>query len=110
MRDAIQRGDFRSTFELAERDSLNLLAVTMTRRPEGWIYWQPETLELLQLARRLRKTGMPMYFSSDTGATAYLNTTVEYAEEVSDAIEGLRSESLTWYIGGGAEVIDQHLF
>ena len=33
-RDAIQSGDFRSTFELAERDSLNLLAVTMTG-PDG---------------------------------------------------------------------------
>lgn len=109
MRDGIRRGDFESTFELTERDSLDLLAVTMTG-PEGWIYWQPETLELLRLARRLRKTGMPVYFSSDTGATAYLNTTAEYAEEVSDAVEGLGLESLTWCVGRGAEVIEQHLF
>jgi phosphomevalonate decarboxylase len=36
IRDAIQSGDFGSTFELAERDSLNLLAVTMTG-PDGWV-------------------------------------------------------------------------
>lgn len=109
MRDAIQSGDFGSTFELTERDSLNLLAVTMTG-PEGWIYWQPETLELLQLARQLRETGIPVYFSSDTGATAYLNTTAEYADDVSDAIEGLGIESRTWHVGEGAESIDNHLF
>lgn len=109
MRDAIQSGDFESMFELAERDSLNLLAVTMTG-PDGWVYWQPETLELLQLARRLRETGIPVYFSSDTGATAYLNTTAEYADEVSDAVEGLGVESRTWHVGNGVESIDQHLF
>jgi phosphomevalonate decarboxylase len=76
MREAIQNGDFGSAFALAERDSLSLLAVTMTG-PEGWVYWQPETLELLTLARRLRENGIPVFFSSDTGATAYLNTTVE---------------------------------
>jgi phosphomevalonate decarboxylase len=109
MRDAIQRGDFRSTFELAERDSLNLLAVTMTG-PEGWIYWQPETLELLQLARQLRETGIPVYFSSDTGATAYLNTTAEYAGDVADAVEELGLEYRTWHVGGGIERTGRHLF
>jgi phosphomevalonate decarboxylase len=109
MRTAIRRGDFEATFELAERDSLNLLAVTMTG-PEGWIYWQPETLKLLQLARRLRETGIPVYFSSDTGAAAYLNTTAEYADEVSDAVEELGVESRTWHIGRGVESLDHHLF
>ncbi|WP_227380145.1 GHMP family kinase ATP-binding protein [Haladaptatus halobius] len=109
MREAIQNGNFESTFALAERDSLNLLAVTMTG-PEGWVYWQPETLKLLRLARRLRETGIPVYFSSDTGATAYLNTTAEYAEEVSDEVEALDIESRIWHIGGRAEKINGHLF
>jgi phosphomevalonate decarboxylase len=109
MRDAIQNGDFRSAFALAEQDSLSLLAVTMTG-PEGWVYWQPETLKLLMLARDLRANGIPVFFSSDTGATAYLNTTAEYADEVANEVEAVGVESRIWQVGGGAEIIDGHLF
>jgi phosphomevalonate decarboxylase len=109
MRDAIQNGDFRSAFALAEQDSLSLLAVTMTG-PEGWVYWQPETLKLLILARDLRENGIPVFFSSDTGATAYLNTTAEYADEVANEVEAVGVESRIWQVGGRAEIIDDHLF
>ena len=109
MREAIQNGDFGSTFALAEQDSLSLLAVTMTG-PEGWIYWQPETLKLLSLARRLRKNGIPVFFSSDTGATAYLNTTAEYANKVANEVEALGIESRIWQVGRSAEIIDSYLF
>ena len=109
MREAIQNGDFESAFALAEQDSLSLLAVTMTG-PEGWIYWQPETLNILSLARRLRENGIPVFFSSDTGATAYLNTTSEYAEKVANEVEALGIESHIWQVGGGAEIVDNHLF
>lgn len=108
-RKAIREGDFHATFGLAERDSLSLLAVTMTG-PEAWVYWQPETLELLSLARALRDDGVPVYFSSDTGATAYLNTTAEHADQVAEEVEALGIESKTWSVGGPAEVVDDHLF
>jgi phosphomevalonate decarboxylase len=109
MRDAIQKGDFGSTFALAEQDSLSLLAVTMTG-PEGWVYWQPETIRLLMLAHRLRENGIPVFFSSDTGATAYLNTTAEYADEVADKVEALGVESRIWRVGGSADIVNDHLF
>lgn len=109
MRSAIFRGDFASTFELAEQDSLSLLAVTMTG-PDNWVYWQPETLQLLQTARRLRGDGIPVYFSADTGATAYLNTTAEFAEDVAKEVESLGVESRIWRVGDGAEILRSHLF
>ena len=109
MREAIQNGNFKSTFALAEQDSLSLLAVTMTG-PEGWIYWRPETLRLLSLTRRLRENGIPVFFSSDTGATAYLNTTAEHAGKVANEVEALGIESRIWQVGGGAKIADYHLF
>lgn len=108
MRAAVRRGAFESAFALAERDSLSLLAVTMTG-PDGWVYWQPETLRLLDTARRLREDGVPVFFSSDTGATAYLNTTAEHADRVAEAVEALGVESRVWRVGGGAELVDDHL-
>lgn len=109
MREAIRRGDFEATFALAERDSLALLAVTMTG-PEGWVYFRPETLELLRLARRLREEGLPVYFSADTGATAYLNTTAEHAEEVARAVERVGVDARVWRVGGPSVTVDGHLF
>ena len=105
----ISEGDFDATFSLAERDSLSLLAVTMTG-PEGWIYWKPETLALLEVVRDMRDDDIPVYMSTDTGATAYLNTKAEHAERVADAVEALGVESHVWEVGGPARVTDDHLF
>lgn len=109
MRAAIRSGDFERTFELAERDSLSLAATTMTG-PAGWVYWEPETLELLELARQRREEGVPVYFSADTGATAYLNTTAQFADEIAAAVETLGLDSHVWRVGGPAVVSGEHLF
>lgn len=109
MRRAIREGDFESTFALAERDSLSLLAATMTG-PERWVYWQPETIRLFRTARRLREEDIPVYFSSDTGATAYLNTTAEFVDEVVEEVEMLGLESRVWRVGGEARTVGEDLF
>lgn len=109
MQTAIREGDFDRTFELAEQDSLSLLAVTMTG-PENWFYWQPETVQLWNVVSRLRQENVPVYFSSDTGATAYLNTTARHVDRIVDEVEALGLESEVWQVGGPAQSIDDHLF
>lgn len=107
---SINKGNFEGVFSLAEKDSLSLLAVTMTG-PSGWVYWEPKTLEILHLARDLRSKGIPVYFSADTGASSYLNTTKKYSKKVSEEIEKkLNIETEIWKKGGKAEIIDDHLF
>ncbi|MFP4175414.1 MAG: diphosphomevalonate decarboxylase [Halobacteriales archaeon] len=105
----IADGDFDATFSLAERDSLSLLATTMTG-PANWFYWKPETVALLELARDMRDDEVPVYFSTDTGATAYLNTTAQHADRVADAVEALGVESHVWEVGGPARTDEDHLF
>ncbi|MFW5984063.1 MAG: diphosphomevalonate decarboxylase, partial [Halobacteria archaeon] len=105
----IADGDFDATFSLAERDSLSLLATTMTG-PANWFYWKPETVALLELARDMRDDDVPVYFSTDTGATAYLNTTAQHADRVADAVEALGVESHVWEVGGPARTDEDHLF
>ena len=109
LRDAIRAGDFDRTFEIAERDSLSLLATTMTG-PDAWVYWGPKTLELLHLARDLREDGVRVYFSGDTGATAYLNTTATHVQTVREAVEDLGVDTRVWRVGGGVRSTDDHLF
>jgi len=111
-RDALREGDFERTFELAEHDSLSLAATTMTG-PSGWVYWQPATLKVFNAVRELRQEeDVPVYFSTDTGASVYVNTTGEYAEQVKEVLEDVGVQTTIWEVGGPAQVLDEseHLF
>ena len=105
MREALRRGDFEETFELAEHDSLSLAATTMTG-PAAWVYWQPETLEIFETVRELRGEGIPVYYSTDTGASVYVNTTAEYVDRVEREIAEL-VPTRVWEVGGPAQVLDE---
>ena len=105
MRHALRENDFGRAFELAEHDSLSLAATTMTG-PSGWVYWQPETLSVFETVRSLREDGVPVYFSTDTGASVYVNTTDEYVARVEGAIADLGVGTRTWEVGGPATVLD----
>jgi len=103
MRDALRNAEFDRAFELAEHDSLSLAATTMTG-PAGWVYWQPRTIAVFNAVRALRKEGVPVYFSTDTGASVYVNTTAEYVDEVESAVADCGVETDVWEVGGPAEV------
>ncbi len=111
VRAGLKAGDFEAVFETAERDSLSLAATTMTG-PSGWIYWQPETLRVFDRVRNLREDGIPAYFSTDTGATVYVNTTASHADEVARALEELPLRDVhVWQVGGPARLVsDRALF
>ena len=108
-RDALARGDFHETFEIAEHDSLSLAAATMTG-PSGWVYWKPETLAVFETVRALRDEGVPVYFSTDTGASVYVNTTARHADRVENAIADTGVETDVWQVGGPARTVDDDLF
>ena len=103
-RDALSDADFERAFELAEHDSLSLAATTMTG-PAGWVYWQPDTLAVFNAARELRESeGIPAYFSTDTGASVYVNTTVDHVDTVEDAVSSVGVDTDVWEVGGPAEI------
>ncbi|GAA0643484.1 phosphomevalonate decarboxylase MvaD [Salarchaeum japonicum] len=106
MRNAVRAGDTERVFETAEHDSLSLAATTMTG-PAGWVYWKPDTLEVFETVRELRADGTPAWFSTDTGATVYVNTTAEHAEDVEDAIAATGVDTRVWEVGGPARVLDE---
>lgn len=117
-RDAIRRGSFHDTFEIAEHDSLSLAAATMTG-PSGWVYWKPETLAVFEAVRELRDEGVPAYFSTDTGASVYINTTAAHAERVAGVVGDRLADTTTtadavetnvWEVGGPARETDDNLF
>jgi phosphomevalonate decarboxylase len=111
MRKAAKGGKVADIAPIAERDTLNLHAITMTAA-SGHITWMPPTLEVIHRVRRLRKDGVPVWFSIDTGATAYLNTDAAHEEQVAKAMEGIAgvSKLLRLRPAGPAHLVDKHLF
>ena len=102
--DALSDADFDRAFELAEHDSLSLAATTMTG-PAGWVYWQPDTIAVFNAVRELRESeGIPAYFSTDTGASVYVNTTVDHVDTVENAVSAVGVDTDVWAVGGPAEI------
>lgn len=107
-RDALRSNEFERTFEIAEQDSLSLAATTMTG-PDGWVYWQPTTLAIFNAVRELREEeDIPVYFSTDTGATVYVNTTEAHVDEVQDAVEDCGVQTAVWEAGGPARILEEN--
>lgn len=111
MRVAAKTGQVSAIAPIAERDTLNLHAITMTAA-SGHITWMPPTLEVIHRVRRLRKQGVPVWFSIDTGATAYLNTDAAHEEQVAKAMEGIAGVARLMRLqpAGPAHLVDDHLF
>ncbi len=110
-RKACEEGDLEALWQIAEADTLNLHAITMTGA-NGHVAWQPATIEVIHAVRQLRKRGIPVWFSIDTGATAYLNTPKAHAATVASAVADIPgvSEVLRLEPAGPARLIDDHLF
>jgi phosphomevalonate decarboxylase len=106
---AIRRRDIGAICALAERDTLMLHGITMTGVGE-MVLWQPETLRVILAVRRMREAGVPIFFSIDTGATVYVNTTPEHADGAQRAIEELGIRAIPCTVGGPAHLTSGHLF
>ena len=105
MKDALRAGEFERIYGTAERDSLSLTATTMTG-PAGWVYWQPETIAVFNAVRELQESGVDVHFSTDTGASVYVNTREEHVDEVESRIAEIGIDTDVWEVGGPARVLD----
>ena len=66
MEDAIAQRDFQRLGSVAERNALTMHGTMLGAQPP-LIYWQPETLAVMQQVWRLRETGHLCYFTIDAG-------------------------------------------
>jgi len=71
------------------------------------VYWQPETLAVFETVRELREEeGIPVYYSTDTGASVYVNTTAAHVDRVESAVAE-HVPTRVWEVGGPAQVLDE---
>ncbi len=107
---AIARKDVSEMCRLAEVDTLNLHAITMTGKQET-ILVSPLSIRIMEEVRRLREEDrVPVWYSLDTGPSVFINTTPETASKVERRIRALSGSMISSDPGGPAEIISDHLF
>jgi len=110
MRGAIGRRNVSEICRLAEVDTLNLHAITMTGRLET-ILVSPLSIGIMDEVRRLREEeGVPVWYSLDTGPSVFINTEPKAASKVERRIRTLADKVIPSDPGGPAEIISHHLF
>lgn len=65
-REAIRARDFAALAEVAEFSCLKMHAAALAARP-ALLYWNGATVECLHAVRRLRSSGVPVFFTVDAG-------------------------------------------
>jgi len=110
MEGAIKTGDIATIGRLAEEDSLNLHASTMTGKAH-MILWEPETVRIVREVQRMQREGIPVWYSIDTGPSVFVNTFTDYLEIVADRLrESGFSNIITSKVGGSPFLSGKHLF
>ena len=110
MESAIKAGGVATIGRLAEGDSLNLHAITMTGKTH-MVLWEPETVRIIKGVQKMRREGIPAWYSMDTGPSVFVNTFTEYVEKVADRLRGLGCSSIIpSKVGGKPFLSSKHLF
>ena len=110
METAIKKGDVATIGRLAEEDSLNLHASTMTGKAH-MVLWEPETVRIIKEVQQMRREGIPAWFSMDTGPSVFINTRVDNMEIVANRLRSLGfSNIIKSRVGSKPSLINRHLF
>jgi len=98
--EAVERCNWKTIGSLAETDTIHLHSVTMSS--DGLVLWEPETLKVIRTVYELRESGVPVYFSVDTGPTVVLLTEKRFEDEVAESL----GDCILSRIGGASEILD----
>jgi phosphomevalonate decarboxylase len=110
MKKAIGKGDTATIGQLAEEDTLNLHAITMTGRSH-MLLWEPDTIRVIRELIRKRNEGVQAWYSIDTGPSVFINT---YKESFRAIVKGLNEigfkNVIVSEIGESPMLASSHLF
>lgn len=108
---AILDKDFIALGELVEDEALEFHSILLTSKPSILLFY-PGTIEVMQAVRKLRKTGIPVYFTINTGFNVHVLTLPQYEKEVLDFLQSLSSvqKIITSSIGEKPRYLSEHLF
>ena len=110
MKKAISLGDTVAIGTLAEEDTLNLHAITMTGKSH-MVLWEPDTVRVIKEVIRMREEGLQAWYSMDTGPSVFINTYKKNAEMIAKRFNemGFKNVQLS-AVGEKPSLTGDHLF
>jgi diphosphomevalonate decarboxylase len=93
MKKAISLGDTSTVGTLAEEDTLNLHAITMTGKSH-MVLWEPDTVRVVKEVIRMREEGLDAWYSMDTGPSVFINTCNTNAEIIAERLKEIGFENV----------------
>lgn len=110
MRRAIRLGDTATIGALAEEDTLNLHAITMTGSSH-MVLWEPDTLRIMKEVIRMREERIPAWYSMDTGPSVFVNTQRKNTSKIAGRFTEMGFKNVTVSaVGEKPSLIGKHLF
>jgi len=110
MKKAIRKGDTATIGRLAEEDTLNLHAITMTGKSH-MILWEPDTVRIIKEIIRMRKEGTQAWYSMDTGPSVFINTHKRNTAKIVERLHNMGFKNvLASAVGGKPFLTRNHLF
>lgn len=105
---AVRARDLEVLGLVAERSALRMHASALAADP-GVCYLRGATIEGLHVIRRLRRGGVPVFFTCDAGPHPKALTTAAYADQVAAALQAVPGvlRTLTAGPGAGARVLGE---
>jgi len=103
MEKAILGDDLKRVGELAEQDTLELHAITMTGAARLLLMTE-DSIRIIRKVREMRAGGVEAYFSMQTGPTVYINTSERHIERVIKGVTSLGYRAYKSRVGGEARV------
>lgn len=81
---AIQARDIDAVGAITEHNAMKMHALTMTANP-SFTYWEPGSIEAMQIVRQLREEGVSAYITMDAGPNVKVLCRASEAERVKSA-------------------------
>lgn len=110
MKEAINNGDTATIGKLAEEDTLNLHAITMTGKSH-MVLWEPDTVRIMKEIIRMREEGTPAWYSMDTGPSVFINSYKKNTGKIAERFREMGFKNVIVSTVGGKPFLNRnHLF
>lgn len=111
VRRGILEKDFTLVGETSEFNCLKMHATMITTKP-SIIYWNPITMRVIHSVLEWRDSGLECYFTIDAGPQVKILCMEKDVEEVKNRLKeiGCIEDVIVCRPGGGARLVDEHLF
>jgi phosphomevalonate decarboxylase len=110
MKKAVREGDTAMVGRLAEEDTLNLHAITITGRSH-MVLWESDTVRIIKEVMNMREEGVQAWYSMDTGPSVFINTYKKNSRTVVEKLQKIGfKNAMTSEIGEKPSSITNHLF